>query len=100
MSLFRIDYLYTQDSAPTRDDVRPAHRAWLAGLDGGSASQGVKLVASGPIGSEEAMLIFQAPDSQTVSTVLEQDPFADAGVIDLVTVREWIPATGELAHYA
>jgi uncharacterized protein YciI len=46
------------------------------------------------------MLIFQGPDSQTVGSVLERDPFAEAGVIDLTTVREWTPATGELAHYA
>jgi uncharacterized protein YciI len=100
MSLFRIDYLYASDSAATRDDVRPTHRAWLAGLDGSEASDGVKLVAAGPLGAEEAMLIFQAPDSETVSASLEKDPFAEAGVIDLVTVREWTPATGELAHYA
>ncbi|MGO1319069.1 MAG: YciI family protein [Galactobacter sp.] len=100
MSLFRIDYLYADDSASTRDEVRPSHRSWLAGLDGSETSGNVKLVAAGPIGSEEAMLIFQAPDSETVSASLEKDPFAEAGVIDLVTVRKWTPATGELAHYA
>jgi uncharacterized protein YciI len=100
MSLFRIDYLYAADSAATRDEVRPTHRAWLAGLDGTEASDGVKLVAAGPLGAQEAMLIFRAPDSQRVGAVLERDPFAEAGVIDLTTVREWTPTTGELAHYA
>ncbi|RKW70766.1 YciI family protein [Galactobacter caseinivorans] len=97
MSLFRVDYLYAADSGEIRDEVRPTHRTWLNALDG---SHGVKLVAAGPIGSEEAMLIMQADEGEAVNEVLAQDPFAEAGVIDLVTVRAWVPATGELAHYA
>lgn len=100
MSLFRVDYLYGPDSAATRDEVRPTHRAWVASLDGSEACDGVRLVAAGPIGAEEAMLLLEAERSELVSAALEKDPFAEAGCIDLVTVREWLPVTGELAHYA
>ncbi|MDR2255069.1 YciI family protein [Galactobacter valiniphilus] len=100
MSVFRVDYLYADDSAAARDEVRPTHRAWLAALDGSEASGGVKLIAAGPIGSEEAMLLFEAAIAEDVSEQLQKDPFNEAGVIDLVTVRAWNPVTGELAHYA
>lgn len=100
MSIFRIDYLYAEHSDDARDEVRPTHRAWLKALDGSENSGGVRLVAAGPIGSEEAMLLFEADSAEAVNAAVEQDPFTEAGVIDLVTVREWIPVTGELAHYA
>lgn len=100
MSVFRTDYVYANDSAARRDEVRPSHRAWLAALDGSAEKDDVKLIVAGPMGSEEAMLILQAPDAETLHRVLQDDPFAEAGVIDLVTVREWLPAIGELSHYA
>lgn len=98
MSVFRTDYVYAADSTEGRNEVRPSHRAWLASLDGSEQFEGVRLIAAGPLGEEEAMLVLTAPDSEAVHTVLQRDPFAEAGYVDLVTVREWTPAVGELAH--
>jgi len=100
MSVFRVDYLYAEDSAALRDEVRATHRAYLASIDGSEEFLGVRLIASGPVGAEEALLILQADRAEDVNTVLEKDPFAEAGAIGMVTVREWSPVIGELAHYA
>jgi uncharacterized protein YciI len=54
MTVFAVEYVYVADSDALRDEARPAHRAWLAGL-----AEDDKLLASGPFGDVAwALMIF------------------------------------------
>lgn len=96
MTVFAVEYVYAADSTAARDEHRPAHRAWLAGLveDG-------RLLASGPYGDGAgALLIFSVQDEAGLNELLKQDPFAVAGTIAGIRSTEWAPVTGLLAAHA
>lgn len=87
MTTFAVEYRY-DDRATTRDQVRPAHRAFLAALlaDG-------TLLASGPFtdGPAGALLLVVAPDAPAAAALLDADPFWTAGLVADRTVRGWEP---------
>ncbi|MGC5166164.1 YciI family protein [Luteimicrobium sp. DT211] len=94
--VFAVLYTYSDDTA-TRDDVRPAHRAFLADLLG----RGV-LLASGPWTPAEgrgdgALLVMTAADADAVAAVLDRDPFRTAGLVARRDVREWVQVMGPWA---
>ncbi len=96
MTVFAVEYVYTADSSAVRDDRRPAHRAWLAGL----ADEG-QLLTSGPYGDGAgALLIFKVQDETQLNELLKQDPFAVAGTIAGIRTTEWTPVIGLLAAHA
>ena len=89
MAVFAVTYLYSADP----DDVnliRPSHRAWLAErLAEGS------LLASGPmVDNPTALLIWRADSVESLSKLLDQDPFYIAGYIGERTITEWNPVFG------
>ncbi|WP_461170486.1 YciI family protein [Arthrobacter sp. Z1-15] len=93
MSIFAVEYVYDADSAPLRDEHRPTHREWLAGL----VEQG-RLLASGPFtDGAGALLIFTAEDDVDLSNLLMQDPFAAVGAISGMKTTEWTPVIGAFA---
>lgn len=94
--VFAVLYTYTQDTA-TRDEVRPAHRAFLADL----LERGT-LLASGPWAPAEgrddgALLVVTAPDETAVAALLDEDPFRKAGVVAEREVRAWVQVMGPWA---
>ncbi|MEE2521789.1 YciI family protein [Pseudarthrobacter sp. J75] len=96
MTVFAVEYVYAADSAAVLDEVRPAHRAWLSGLE----SEG-KLLTSGPYGDGAgALLIFKTSDEAALTELLKQDPFATAGTIAGIRTMEWKPVIGLLAAHA
>ena len=96
MTVFAVEYVYAPVSSAVRDDHRPAHRAWLAGL----ADKG-QLLTSGPYGDGAgALLIFKVQDETELNELLKQDPFAVAGAIAGIRTTEWTPVIGLLAAHA
>ena len=96
MTVFAVEYVYAADSTAARDEHRPAHRAWLAGL----ADDG-QLLTSGPYGDGAgALLIFKVQDEAALNDLLKQDPFAVAGAIAGIRSTEWTPVIGILAAHA
>jgi len=96
MTVFAVEYVYVADSDALRDEARPAHRTWLAGL-----AEDDKLLASGPYGDGAgALLIFKAAEEAELNNLLKQDPFAEAGVIAGIRTTEWAPIIGVLAAHA
>lgn len=88
MTTFAVEYRY-DDRTKTRDEVRPAHRAFLAELH----DTGV-LVASGPYTDDRApgaLLLVRADDAAGAVTVLDADPFWEAGLVAARSVRSWDP---------
>lgn len=96
MTVFAVEYVYAADSSAARDETRPAHRDWLAGL----AEDG-RLLTSGPYGDGAgALLIFKVQDEAQLNDLLKQDPFAVAGTIAGIRTTEWSPVIGILAAHA
>jgi uncharacterized protein YciI len=93
MATFAVRYTYDQ-RADLQDRVRPEHRAYLRGL----AERGL-LHGSGPFsdGAPGALLVFEAADRDALAVLLDDDPFALAGVIADVDVRAWTLVLGPWA---
>ena len=91
MAVFAVTYTYGPDT-DKRMEVRPAHCEWQAAqLDAG------RLLASGPLEDEltpGGLLILRGADKEEIASLLAQDPYADAGVIDDTTIRAWTPVFG------
>ncbi|MFI7585972.1 YciI family protein [Spongisporangium articulatum] len=81
MSLFVVTYTYSEGSTATRDEVRPAHREFLAGLP--------ELVLSGPTDDDNALLLLDTATADAALALLDPDPFRAAGVIAERSVRGW-----------
>lgn len=119
-AVFAVQYVY-DDRTDVRDEVRPAHRAYLRSL----LDDGV-LLASGPYtGStsepgaatgaataeaprdgagdpaaadpDGALLLVRAASEAELAEVLARDPFATAGLIARTTARGWVPVMGPWA---
>lgn len=96
MSVFAVEYVYGPDTTELRDEHRPAHREWLAGL----VEEGRVLASGAFTDGAGALLIFTGEDDQSLHNLLSRDPFALAGAISAVKVTGWTPSTGLLSQYA
>ncbi|MCW2801656.1 MAG: hypothetical protein JWQ70_3128 [Aeromicrobium sp.] len=93
MPYFPTIYRYTADEA-TRDEVRPTHRDYLAGL----TQQGRLAISGRYVDGDRggALLIFVADSEAEARELSAQDPFVLAGLVEERTVREWQPMSGAL----
>jgi uncharacterized protein YciI len=95
MPVFAVRYDYVNDEAGL-DKHRSAHREFLRGLIGDGT-----LRASGPFaadgGSRGALLVFRGKSADGIRTMLASDPFATAGLIAHVDVREWTVVSGPVS---
>jgi len=90
MPVFAVTYRYGAGTDAVRDEVRPAHRAWLAEQNAAG-----RVLASGPKpGKPEALLVWSAQDEAELEGFLANDPFAAASVIDRTTIEAWDPVIG------
>jgi uncharacterized protein YciI len=93
MTTFAVTYVY-DDRADLRDVHRPAHRAFLTGLQ----AAGV-LRASGPVTDGEmqgALLVVDAASAEAAGTILDSDPFATEGLVAARAVAEWTVVIGSV----
>jgi uncharacterized protein YciI len=68
MTVFAVEYVYAADSTEARNEARPAHREWLAGL-----AQDGAVLASGPYGDGAgALLIFKTADEAALNSILKR----------------------------
>ncbi|MEJ7651794.1 MAG: YciI family protein [Nakamurella sp.] len=87
MPTFAIHYDYAADSDAARDEHRPAHREFLAGLQ----ERGLILLR-GPYSDDApagALLIGRADSAAELERALDDDPFWLHHLILRRTVREW-----------
>lgn len=81
-----IEYVY-DDKSQLRDQYRPAHRAYLAGL----AETG-EIVAFGrydDADSPGALLIAHAESLEDVELIVRRDPFVIQGLVPQHRIRRW-----------
>lgn len=81
MAIFCATYEYDPAATATLDEVRPAHRDWLA--------EQPQLLASGPTDANGAVLIWEGESAAEVEAILDRDPFHPAGVIAERRVVGW-----------
>jgi len=93
MTVFAVEYTYSETTTALRDEHRADHRAWLARLvDEGTVAE------SGPYpDGSGALLIFRADDADALATILTEDPFHAVAAISGTRVTEWKPLFGPLA---
>ncbi|PRY32635.1 YciI family protein [Umezawaea tangerina] len=91
MARFAVEFVYGPDTAKL-EEVRPRHREYLDTL----VEKGV-LLLSGPYADGlGALLVFEAADEAEVRGYLAADPYAPAGVVGRIGVREWNAVKGTL----
>lgn len=93
MTVFAVRYAY-DDRSTRRDEVRPDHRIFLAGLHRSGF-----LLASGPLSDDDAgtpgaLLIVSAASPEAAAALLDDDPFARAGLIAAREIRIWTQVYG------
>ena len=86
MGLFVVRYGYRDGSEATRDEHRPAHRAYLGSQE--------SLRVSGPTGDGGGVLVFEADSAEVVAALLDQDPFWKLNTIESRTISSWTPVSG------
>lgn len=89
MTYFAATYRYADGSDALRDDLRPAHREFLAAIEG--------LRLGGATADDDgagALLVFEGPDAATVGGWLDDDPFVTAGAVAQRAVASWNVALG------
>ena len=89
MATIAIQYEYDATKLDTIAENRPLHRAHLKEL-----KEAGKLLASGPLGSNGALLVVVADDPEAGLNVLANDPFLALGVIESRLARVWNPVIG------
>ncbi len=84
MPLFAAMLQYGED-AERRQEVRPSHREYQRGL-----LEAGKLLHAGPyVDDTGALIIYDAADLSEVQQLLTNDPFAQNGIIEGATIKEW-----------
>jgi hypothetical protein len=86
-----IDYIADKDKV---DQIRPAHRQYLAGVQ-----ERGQLAASGPFADGSgALIVYEVETAEAAEALLKGDPFHVAGVMARWQIRPWIVnrATREL----
>lgn len=92
MAIYAITYRYDESKADAITEVRPTHREFLKGV-----YEAGDLLASGPLGTNGALLIVKADDAEAAKAVIAEDPFYGADIIVETTATEWKPVYGPWA---
>ncbi len=95
MSLYIVLYDYDPELLGVKRDFHDAHRAFMHRLN----SLGTVLSSGRTAAADErgSLTIMLARDAEEAKQILEDDPYAKAGIVKSMTVREWSPAVGTFA---
>ncbi len=94
LKTYAVTYGYVPDILERRQPYREEHLARIReGIDSGSVL--VVGVLADPVDS--ALLILRAANPGEIYAWVGDDPYATAGLIQSVTVREWNIVLGEVA---
>ena len=91
--IYAVEYRYVTDKDEEMAAVRPSHRAF----NGRLADEGLLLAAGPYVGTHDALIVVRAEDEAGALSLLEDDPFQQAGFISERIPREWNPVIGVLA---
>ncbi len=89
MSIFAVNYEYDATKRDLMAEIRPRHRAFLATL-----KEAGSLLASGPLGTNGALIVVVADNVASALDVLKEDPFLLNEIIETRIARVWNPVIG------
>lgn len=89
MSIVAVNYEYDATKLDALAQHRPEHRAFLKSL----FDQDV-LLASGPLGSNGALITLRADSTDAALKVLDSDPLLLNGIVETRVARTWNPVIG------
>ena len=84
MKTIAVNYRYDAGKTDILAAERPAHREYLRQL----FDEGI-LLASGPLGSDSALIILDMESPEAALKLLENDPFYKVGVIEERSAQLW-----------
>lgn len=96
MPIFAVTYSYDPALAERRTELLSEHRAWLRTFDDDDRILGAGIFPDG----SGSLLVLTAASLDDMRRGLAEDPFAVAGLVTQVDVREWSPNWGVLADRA
>ena len=93
MPYFVLTYFTVSDYLELRKPFRAEHLALAQ-----SVAQGGHLLLGGAMSSpsDEAMLVFRAPDQHVVERFVASDPYVRNGLVKEYRIRPWQVAAGSL----
>lgn len=89
MNTIAIKYIYNSEKSAELSAHRPAHRTFLKSL-----FEAGKLLASGPLGENEALIILRAENIATALEMLTADPLYQENIILTREAKIWQPVIG------
>lgn len=89
MSIIAVTYTYDDSRTEILQANRPAHRAFLRSL----FDKGL-LLASGPLGDNEALIVVKADSPEAALSLLTGDPLLGVDVIAERQAQVWNPVIG------
>lgn len=81
------------DSVELRLKTRPAHLAWLQGL-GAKARLGGAMLTDDMKAPTASVIVFEGESADEIRALCADDPYAQAGLFERVTVAPWRQAVG------
>lgn len=91
-TVFRVEYRYDPALAAKRDELRPAHRAFLGEL----FDAGTILIAGPFTDGTGGLFLVRGESAEAVGTLLDADPFAQAGLVAERRINPWTQIFGTL----
>ncbi|MDR6938804.1 YciI family protein [Arcanobacterium hippocoleae] len=89
MNIIAVNYVYDPEKSAELNQHRPAHREFLRSL-----FDAAQLLASGPLGTDEALIIVRAESPESALEILAADPLYEADIILKRTAQPWNPVIG------
>lgn len=95
MCLYIVLYDYDLELLGRKKELRDEHRTFMHRLN----SLGTVLSSGRTAAGDErgSLTIMLARDVEEAQRILKDDPYAQAGIVKSMTVREWSPVVGTFA---
>ncbi|MDO4664654.1 MAG: YciI family protein [Actinomycetaceae bacterium] len=95
MRIYCVEYIYHHNLQAVKDELRPAHRAFMRRLsDDGTLLATGKLVS---FSHEGSLSVVRARNAQQALEELSEDPYIEGGLVKDRVAREWKPVAGKLS---
>ncbi|WP_122821140.1 YciI family protein [Varibaculum vaginae] len=95
MCLYIVLYDYDPELVERKKEFRADHRTFMHRLNSLGIVLSTGRTAAGD--TRGSLTIMLARDSEEAKQILKDDPYAKAGIVKAMTVKEWSPAVGTFA---
>ncbi len=89
MNIAAVFYTYDLSRSEELAEIRPTHREFLKSLFVAD-----KLLASGPLDTDQALIVVRAESPEAALELLAPDPLNEAGIIIGKRAQMWNPVIG------